>query len=360
MIYRYKGGCVLPCRHSQGDRLFEYSFEGGVVDASGSFVELSMLHEAPCGVGGAYSAECESDDSVAIYIGFLLSEWGNCLTDGLKKLWFLRTAEGRRLMDEGARVVYVTLGNMPLPACQAELWRLAGYDVSDWEQVRKPTRFREVIVPDNSFVAEADEHRHYSSLFTDEIEAVKRRALAECTGGKDVCEKVYLTRRRLKGHKDSNEKEVERLFMRLGYAVKAPETLPVTEQIRLMANASCVAATEGSVTHSAMFMGKGARLVVLKKADYFNGYQQAAERLSGVEVTYIKANHSTRTSRSMPWAGPFYLCVTPELAEWAGVRPSTLPYCLRPSYWLYCLRSLNIVQRLRDCLYIAYVRLFRK
>lgn len=353
----YKDGCVLPCRHKEGEKLTVYSYDGGVVDSDGNFVVASMLHERPCSVGGAYAAAFKREHGKAIYIGYLLSEWGNCLTDGLKKLWFLRTDEGRKMIGEGAKVVFITLHNAPLPTHQRELWRLAGYDCSAWMHITEPTCFDEVAVPENSLTACPDEKRLFDERFVEEMKHIKRKAIEEMGEGFDVERNIYFTRTKLRQSKDSNEKAIERLFKRIGYTIISPEKLSIKEQIYLWANATNVATTEGSIAHASMFMRKGSNLTVLKKADYVNGYQQAANAISGIKATYIKAHHSTCASMAMPWAGPFYLCATPELQEWSGVKMRQFPYFFRPSYWLYCLRSMELLHSVKMLLYLLKLKM---
>jgi len=360
MTERYANGRILPSRHSQGDKLLTYSFDGGVTDGGGRFVELSRLHEAPCAIGGAYNIRCKRQRGTVIFIGYLLNVWGHFLTDGLKKLWFLQTPEGCELIKQGASVAYVTLNNEQLSSQQAELYRLAGLDSSDWLQVTEATQFDCVIVPKNSFVTFPNETRTFDSRFAQTIASIKRNALKEVGTNLKPIERIYFTRTRLAGHKDTNEREVENFFRRLGYSIISPERLSVQQQIFLWANCTYAATTEGSIAHSAMFMQPTSHLVILRKACYVNGYQQAANLLSGVKVTSLSANHSTRISKEMPWAGPFFLCITPELLQWSGVKVNLVPVWLKPAYWMYCLRA--TYASLRERIYLAFItsRLGRK
>lgn len=292
-------------------------------------------------MGGSYDTELRTEHTAVIYIGYLFDAWGHCLTDGLKKLWFLRTEEGKLMLDNGAKVAFITLYNNPLPTWQAELWRLAGFDCLEWLHVKYPTQFDEVVVPDNCFVAKPDETRLFDERFVEIVNDIKKHAAEKVGDSVKVARRIYLTRTKLKGHKDANEKEIEKLFRMLGYDIVSPEKISVARQIYMWSNCFDIATTEGSIAHSAMFMHKGSRIVILRKADYVNGYQQAANRLAGVRATYIMANHSSRTQKTMPWAGPFYLCVTPELRQWSGIDIRLWPVFLKPSYWLYCLRNIK-------------------
>ena len=354
----YGQGRVLPCfkRNIQ-----VYQYDGGVVDAQGHFVEASGLHEAPCLVGGSYSASCQKSCAKAIYIGFLLSEWGNTITDSLKKLWFLNTPEGKRLLLEGAEVVYVTFENQPLKEYQLELFRLAGFDATKWKQITQPTQFSEVIVPGNSLVTSPNDVRFYYSDFLEIVRKIKLEAAACAAkeGWKFDSEKIYLTRTRWKQGRDSNEKQIEDVFRRLGYQIISPEQLGVARQIMLMSSCSCMAATEGSISHNALFMSSGSELIVLRKADYINDYQLMINEISGLRVTYIPVHHSTKVNEEMPWVGPFYLCLTPQLKAWSGLPLPILPVGLQPQYWKYCLLHSRWLTSLKLKVYLLYRR-FRK
>lgn len=355
-VEHYDRGCVLPCKRIS---LTEYRFAGGVTDADGTFAKSSALHEPPCDVGGSYAATMQDCNRTAVFIGFLLPEWGNVLFDSLKKLWFLRTDEGRRMLAQDAVVAYVTWGNAAPPPYQFEIWEMAGYDTSAWLHVTTPTRFHQVILPGNSLKATADETRLFSPLFKMEIERIKAAAFAGSHSGKphDAGGKTYLTRTSLHSNKDYNEKEIEQLFREKGFDIVAPEKLSVAEQIRLMASSRTVAATEGSVSHNALFMSPGSQLIVLQKADYVNGYQHAANAVADLKVTYIRAHHSVCASKQMPWAGPFYLTVTPELKAWSGGMARKLPLLCRPSYWNYRLKNIRLLHSVKLHLYLFIMKI---
>ena len=192
-----------------------------------------------------------------------------------------------------------------------------------------------------------------------EIERIKAAAFAGSHSGKphDAGGKTYLTRTSLHSNKDYNEKEIEQLFREKGFDIVAPEKLSVAEQIRLMASSRTVAATEGSVSHNALFMSPGSQLIVLQKADYVNGYQHAANAVADLEVTYIRAHHSVCASKQMPWAGPFYLTVTPELKAWSGGMARKLPLLCRPSYWNYRLKNIRLLHSVKLHLYLFIMKI---
>lgn len=355
-VESYKQGGVLPCFRRN---IQVYQYDGGVVDAQGYFVEASGLHEAPCLVGGSYSASFQTSCVKAIYIGFLLPEWGNTITDSLKKLWFLKTPKVKQLLLEGAEVVYVTFENEPLKEYQLELFRLAGFDATKWKQITQPTQFSEVFVPGNSLVTSSNDVRFYYSDFLHIVRKIKSEAAAcaEKEGWKFDSEKIYLTRTRWKQGCDYNEKQIEDVFRRLGYHIISPEQLRVVQQIMLMSSCCCMAATEGSISHNALFMSQDSELIILQKADYVNDYQLMINEISDLRVTYIPVHHSTQVNQEMPWGGPFYLCLTPQLKTWSRLSLHILPVGLQPLYWKYCLLHSRWLTFLKLKVYLFYRRL---
>ena len=80
-----ENGTILPHKAIGGTDGF-----GGLVDAQGNFIKRSSLHN---GIGDAYTptAEVKNNFGTVVYLGMLVTAWGHCLTDGLKRLWFLKS-----------------------------------------------------------------------------------------------------------------------------------------------------------------------------------------------------------------------------------------------------------------------------
>lgn len=352
-VVSYKNGGILPCFRKNA---LVYEYGGGVVDAQGGFVSGTGLHEPPCVVGDAYPASYQYSDQIVIYIGFLLFEWGNTITDSLKKLWFLHTKQGRQLLQDGAQVVYVTFENKPLKEYQTEIFRLAGFDVNSWKQITYPLRFREVLIPGNSFITTAEDRRFYYPEFVQTIQDIKVMAFAVAENQElpSFSKKIYLTRTKWGNRRDSNEKQLENVFRQLGFQVISPERFSVVQQIVMLTKCNVMAATEGSVSHNALFMSSGAELIVLQKANYLNDYQILINEISDLGVTYISAHSSTRVSKEMPWVGPFYLTITPQLRAWSGLPLKVFPVILQPAYWKYCFLYSSWFQTIKLKAYFIY------
>ena len=313
---------------------------GCVIDENGEVVKDSECLEWKENAGYYQLDTAESEHKKVIFLGFLLTVFGHSYTDNLRKLWFLDTEEYKAMTEQGYELVYTTGWNRPIPKNVADVFQLAGIDITQARHITTLTRFDEVIIPDNCFRA-TDLGRIYCNEYIDLLNRIKS-SIPETEDGPS---KVYFTRTKYKAasRKEYGEKSIERVFRRMGYAVVAPEELPVLEQFQLIRGCDCFAATEGSVSHLSLFAKPGTAVAILTKANYLNVHQVMINELADLDVTYIEANHSSRTDKSYPWWGPFYLCINRYLVRFVGHPICYLPYWLRPSYWEYY--SGNILHR---------------
>ena len=99
-----ENGTILPHKDLPGLGLNGF---GGIVDANGSFVARSFVH---MGTGDAYTPNekvLQSPDTV-IYLGMLFNVWGHCLTDNLKRIWFLKSDTYKRFFSK-CPIVYTPM-----------------------------------------------------------------------------------------------------------------------------------------------------------------------------------------------------------------------------------------------------------
>ena len=269
----------------------------------------------------------------AVFLGFILTVFGHSYTDDLRKLWFVKTAFFKDLVDKGADVVYTTSWNQPLPDSVKEIIRLAGYDISEAKHVVNLVQYDSVIIPDNSFRA-TPLGRVYTIEYKQQIDNIK----SSLDGlGMISPEKVYFTRSRFSAGKgkEYGEKAIERVFQRLGYAMVSPENHSLAEQLQFIRNCRFFAATEGSVAHLSLFCRPQTNVIIVNKANYLNFHQVLINEIADLNVTYIEAHHSSRVDPLHPWWGPFYLYITKHLEHFVGHRLIHLPFWMDCNYWAY-------------------------
>lgn len=328
---------------------------GGVVTAEGDFVESSAWHEGDrCDKYDFDPHTVQQSEATAIYMGFYNGCWGHAITDNLKKLWFLQTETCRQLVAQGAKLIYLTIDNKPQPQYVYRLFALAGVDLGALELVTELKQFHKIIIPDNSFVADRGQ-RYFTREYVATIDDIKNaareyEAKAVHRERRSYPEKIYFTRTHLKSQRDLGEKEIEKQFQGLGYAVIAPEEYAVEEQVLFLMNCKAFATTEGSISHNVVFTPSGTEVTIIRKCNDVNKYQMAVNEVANSEVTYIDAHHSSRAPKEAPWAGPFYLYHNRNLSQWSGKKMGCWPFFLRPSYGWYLIQDHRMVKRIQAAL----------
>ena len=302
----------------------------GAADSEGNFIENSAVHENLFKGKINPIENPEYIDSEVIFIGSMHSIYGHCITDNLKKLWFLRTDKGQQIIENGGKIVYVSAwNNKELPQFALHILTLAGIDTQKLIRITSPTRVKKVYIPDNSMQLK-NGTRMWSDQFKKEFEIIKSNI--RYTG--ETYDKIYFTRTQLKDTKDFGEKRVEKLFEEQGYKILSPEKLSIDAQVALMTNCKTFVGTDGSITHNGVFCNKDTKITILLKADYANGYQMMINDMTGYEVTYVSANHTIKHRRK-PWAGPFYLSLTKELRRFLGKAEGIDWFWLRGDWYRY-------------------------
>lgn len=323
---------VVPCQNLLP------KLPGGVLDSDGCFLLNTSIHERSNKTHEVADREIVQEDSKVIFIGNFLTVWGHMLTDNLKKFWFLRTNICKQMIKEGWIVVYVTYSDEDVSDIFSSLCKLADVDLAKFRRITKPTRFKSVCIPDSSFVWNNDARR-YTKQFVDTINLIREKALSIPIDFY-VPDYVYFSRSKFSSiNKEIGEKRIEKLFAQMGYTILYPEELSIEVQICIWNKARRIVTTEGSIAHTAILGNKNVELVILQKADYFNGYQLAINQIVGCNVIYITAHHSIRNNPMYVWGGPFYLCVTKELKRFLNIKKCTMPYFISASWWLYMFKD---------------------
>jgi len=326
----YEDAYILPCRH----------FNAGVADANG----IGVLGTQACErykVGYPFNQnDVEISDDVVIYMGYLKSIFGHCITDNIKREWFIQTEEYRQLMSQGAICVYILPEDEMLSPVFVSIMGRIGIDVNSWRRITKETHFKKIYVPDNSLIYDNDE-RYWTREFQRTVNRIKIAFYQNNT----YPSKIYYSRSRFSDiSREYGEKRIEDEFKKKGYTIVYPEKENLADQIGMVMNCTHFASTEGSVSHWVLFCKENTDVVILRKADYINTYQVAINEVANINATYIDANYSKVDDNRWPWAGPFFLYVTPQLLKYLG-SSFVVPYVLNPKYWWYIMRNTNCMKR---------------
>ncbi len=224
---------------------------GGVCDEHNCFVELSAYDGGWATHGGGYAWEnetyCEED---VVYFGMFFNHWGHFLIDLLGRLWPFADPQSP---CKGWKLAY--LGDEEPRGNFLEFFSLLGIKKEQLVHITKPTRFRNVMVPEfccKSCVWYSDEYR---GIFDAMAAQVEKEGFVPSQA--DKMEKVYLTRSAFGKAKGTEfgEDMIVRWMETNGFSVLAPETLSVREQIYLWNHAKEIACLDGSIPMNLAFCG---------------------------------------------------------------------------------------------------------
>lgn len=302
-------GFVLPYRGT-----LPYEITGGVITKDKKFIQQSSVNET---IGGSYSFEEEEikkSDKTVIYMGMFLPVWGHCLTDCIKKIWFLYTQEGMALLNQGAELIYVNIyETLPKPFQDFLELCIPNYKIVS---VREITQYKKIYIPDDSLFRDAQGILYYTKQHSDMLKQVLQNFIS-CKI--QTYEKIYFSRSAIHVGKDYGEKRIEDVFKYLGYIIIYPEKLSFQEQVTLLQHCTHFASTEGSVSHNSMFCRPGTKVCIIRKCSYLNEYQFMINQMASLDVTYIDSHLSICIDKSNKWLGPFFLYVNNNLLRYAGI-----------------------------------------
>ncbi len=115
------------------------------------------------------------------------------------------------------------------------------------------------------------------------VAEVGRRMKAAVPVGPAGPERVYLSRRGARARTLLNEAELEAALTARGFAVVAPEALPVAAQVALLRGARLVVGPTGAALAGLMFCEPGARAFELQPVDFTGGWVRALCLQVGVD-----------------------------------------------------------------------------
>lgn len=223
---------------------------GGIFDSAGRFIPRSNLHEALDNIPLYPTNEVDYQDEVVIYIGDLYSCFGHSLIDNLKKIWFLKTSTGKKMLEDGAKIVYLSFYGECLAQHVNRIFELAGFNLAQAARVDRPTKFKKIVIPDDSIFI-ANNRRYYTDEFKLCIVNIILKSYQRVK--QPVYDKIYLSRTWLEDKEDFGEKRIEKLFEQKGRKIIHPETMSIEEQVCSINQCHYIVATLGSISHLSLF-----------------------------------------------------------------------------------------------------------
>lgn len=334
----FAGGVVYPLSLSESNEAENNEF-GGVCTSDLQFVHLSLTKRVSppnfqCQFEDWFRGpppedavnEIEYVDEEVVFIGALPKHYGHFIIEGLARLWFYLETSGTKY-----RAVYIS---GPGEDKFLELFEFFGLGLTDVRKVERPTRFRKVIVPEQSIRLHDYFHKNYK-LTIDRIKACIDPVSNE---------KVYFSKQERKNDRAIGEMPFEEVLAANGYAIYFPERMSLRETVAVLKGAKTFAASSGTNSHNAIFLEDGATSVCLNRSAHFHPVQVMIDRMRGLRAIYVDA--FVFASGDNWSSGPFLLFPTRQFmrflaASGCGYRVLSL-YGRYPAYFArYVLRKIR-------------------
>ena len=258
-VPEYEKGIILPQKQDANGPRWGL---GGVCDSDNRFVESSFYDGGWATHGGFYQWNDEEYvDEDVVYVGMFYLHWGHFLIDLTGRMWFLQKLAKVR---SNFKVAY--LGDEEPKGNNLRFFELLGIKEEQLLHITKPTRFKKVYVPEQSFKSCKWYTDEFVEMF-DEMYDMAMNSEIDFSKLREV-DKVYFTRRKFSKAVGSEfgEEYFEKCFTENGYTSIAPETLSLDEQIYLWNHASEIACMNGTIPLNVIFSkNKNLKLIVLNK-----------------------------------------------------------------------------------------------
>ena len=217
-------------------------------------------------------------------------------------------------------------------------------DKCQLQRITKPTLCKQILIPEKSMVHDSYITESYAQIYENIWLSIAKYVDVSKI---ETYDKIYVTRRKLKKHKEIGELVFERLFEMNGFKVIAPETLSFEEQVVVFRNAKEIASIEGTHAHNIIFKGtskQSYRQIILRKQSEIIPRQIQLNQITGGEVIWIDIyNEPFKGFPITHDRGPFLLKWNKHIEKFARDNNMSLPWFRR----IYALP--NMVEYVSKC-----------
>lgn len=307
--------------------------QAGIENAEDEMYDLSE-------VSGMTEEDIEYVDEDVVFISFLLNIYGHAITDSIKLMWFLWSEQRKKFMDR--KLILVAAFNY-ISGFEREIFDLLGVNIDEVMLVEKPTRFRSVLVPDESF-----RHGHKNSAscgamqYSREYLETIDKMIAEAVRRYPVKQRGKLYFARTAKDERIPRKLIENIARQAGYEIVIPQEHSVAEQISMLQGCDKFMVTDGSVAHNAIFLREGTEYAVLRKMPSINNHTTIIIGARNLNATIIDCHLSTIGGGYKP----FFYYANKNLCEYLGIERKPFPFSAFSRYWRHICVYENIAPRL--------------
>ena len=271
--------------------------KGGVLDCSGGYIEESAsfaMNSNKVNEGvqtrlyGAYPYEHEEietyNDNMVLYAGFYIQQWGHFLLECISRLYpIVQNPEKYKDM----KIIFLPMReNDEINGTFLELLNLIGIRDEQIVILREPTRYKKIIVPEQSLNMNIFGTKEYETI----INCIVEKAIEKPVKIK-THKKIYLSRKNwsLSIGRDIGEEKIEKFFNQNGFKSVSMEQYSLVEQIHILQGADHVASAICTLPHNLIFARDGIKSTIINKMPHYNVSQFQIDEFRNLDATYIDA-----------------------------------------------------------------------
>ena len=257
-------GFILPLK-----RDVSINYSGGVVDSNRSFVagvlrhHINASYEPICARSYEFDDYMISDESV-LFGGVIIPHFGHFLIDSLSRLWYVVK---NHAVINNYKIVFVGIGN--IPSYVYETLELLGLKQDQVIFLDKVTKFKEIIVPEQSGYTLDFVHREYLTIYNE----IALNSIQRYKGPK--YKKIFLSRAKCKtGYKIIGEDYFAKFYSDHGFKVLYPDEMSIADKVAIVSSADEIVFTCGTISLYSLFANKNCKVVILNRNFNFCTYPQ--------------------------------------------------------------------------------------
>lgn len=290
----------------------------GVFDAKYNLINGTGLLDATQSNYSFNRTKAKVYNKPVIYLGQFHHVWGHCLTDNLKRLWFLLKFKNDYLNYDK---VFITSGKV-LPSNFSTMLSILGIDLDDLTEIKEITKVSKVLIPDESFYATNEGIRYFTKEYQETINAIKE--YGQNNFKKLDYDSFFFTYSKYQRKRSIGEEKLDTYFSKLNYQIVSPENCSFDELLNIMLNCKNYASTIASLSHNVVFLNGGSNAYLIPRDFRPNEYQLALNQVQDINVTYIDSTLSLYSNADLWYSDPFYYYLSDNLNNCFGTNEDNL------------------------------------
>ena len=279
-INKYDNAVIVPINDS------DYKYNG-VFDKDGNYVHYTgkrKLGKAHNNIVPQYKKiNTEYINLRVQYLGYFNFHFGHMIVDSSIRMWSIGKCQD---IDK-----YVCIADEnTLPDYYIDLLEAQGIKIENIMVLNNATRFREVLVPDCSYVM----YEYTSDYFKVPFDKLIKYQMDKFQNSNlEYYEKIYFSRKKfVKNNKlyQYGEETIEKLFENNGFQILYPEELGIGKTIYYLQNCKVLATGVGTQAHNIIFAHDDIEVYIINryKTDYLS-HQIPIDMSKNASITVVDA-----------------------------------------------------------------------